>query len=225
MAAQLPLLALAALGLGAIAIVRSNPKPKKEVSVSPRKKLMIHNLLKRTLSSDLGSIPPGGHIFITNPNEVYASTWYVDRHPFLTLGNRGTPDLERAVNSGHLYIGGISPNYVYIDQVEALSMVAGPKELVIANLTDQTLRLDGIPPVLSRTQFTYRGPLGHGLSLGSKFEDLSGVFPDYVMNEPITRLVYGVSGDQKAVRQISLTVSGMEKGERFSFMEPGGVLV
>ena len=225
MAAQLPLLALAALGLGAIVIARTNPKPKKEVSMPPRKRLMIHNLLKKTITSDLGSIPPGGHIFITNPNGVYASIWYVEGHSFLTLSMRGTPDLENAIKLGHLYIGGVSPNYVYIDQVESLSMVAGPKELVIANLTNQPLHLNGIPPVLPRTQFTYRGPLGHGLNLGSKFEDLSGVFPDYVMNRPITRLIYGVSGDRDPSRQISLTVLGMEKGERFSFMEPGGVLV
>jgi len=226
--AEAPLIFLAMAAVGTMATLWITAKPnKKEYLPTPAKKLMIHNLMKKTISSPLlGQIKPESHIFIDRPTLVYDSVWSIGGSPFLRLGANEVANLRQAIKNGHLYIGGISGVYVYTDQVGATAPSDGPKELVIANLTEKPLQLLGIPPVPPNTQFVYRGSLGNGLDLGSEFIDIARVFPNYVMNEPITRIVYGMVGPSPPPDyQINLTPIGMKLGERFTFMKPGGVLV
>ena len=226
--AELPLavFAIASLGLFGAIWLSSNKKPTEEKFVAS-KKMMIHNSLKTPIRAiGIGTISPGDHIFISNPNAIFNSEWLVRGKPFLKLGPRGTRPLEEAIKMGKLYLGGIDGVYVYIDQVELSCPADGPKELVIANLSQQYLTLSGIPPVPPTSQITYRGSQGNGLDLGSKFIDTKGNFHSYTMNQPITRLVFGMVGPTPPPEyQINFSVIGMEVGETVNLMKPGGILV
>ena len=221
-------LVLAALGVGG-AIWATSRTPKEKFSMEP-KKLMIHNITKTQLySPTLGVVKPKSHILISNPSLVFGSTWFAGGKKFLSLGTKDDLDLFRAVHTGHLYLGGVAGVYVYTDAVDGSNPEGGPKELSIANLTHSWLRLEGIPPIPPNTQTIYRGPgQGSGVDLGVKFKDLDGRFPSFQMDDPITRLTFGVVSAQPPPKtQINLTPLDMQLGYRDPLgpMPPGGELV
>lgn len=229
-APELPMLLLvgASFAIGA-SILLTSRTPKEKFSMQP-KRLMIHNATKVQLySPTLGIVKPGSHIMISDPSLVFGSTWLAAGRKFLTLGTKDDLDLFRAVQSGHLYLGGIAGVYVYTDAVDGSNPEGGPKELSIANLTDSWLRLEGIPPIPPNTQTVYRGPgQGSGLDLGTKFKDLDGRFQSFQMDDPITRLIFGVVSSQPAPKsQINLTPLDMQLGYRDPYgpMPPGGELI
>lgn len=221
-------LVLAALGVGG-AIWATSRTPKEKFSMEP-KKLMIHNITKTQLySPTLGVVKPKSHILISNPSLVFGSTWFAGGKKFLSLGTKDDLDLFRAVHTGHLYLGGVAGVYVYTDAVDGSNPEGGPKELSIANLTHSWLRLEGISPIPPNTQTIYRGPgQGSGVDLGVKFKDLDGRFPSFQMDDPITRLTFGVVSAQPPPKtQINLTPLDMQLGYRDPLgpMPPGGELV
>lgn len=217
----------AAAGLGAL--VLTNKSSKEKFSTSP-KKLMIHNSTKVDLySPTLGKIKSKSTLLISNTELIFGSQWYHQGRKFLTLGSRDDIDLFHSIESGHLYLGGVAGVYVYIDASDGSNPEQGPKELAINNLSDLPLRLKGIPPVPPRTEVIYRGPgQGSGLDLGVKFIDLDQRFESFQMNDPITRIFFGVASSEVAPKsQINLTGLDMKLGYRNPRgpMPPGGELV
>lgn len=213
---ETPLLFLAAAAIGTIITfwVTSSPEKKKEGGPYEGK-WIIHNLLKRRIRSPLiGAIEPGGFAYVGRKALIPNSAWTIEGVPFLTID-------DHPYDGKHIYIGGVVGAYVYTDQQEITAPSAGPKEIFIINLTKQELRLLGIPPIPPSTRFLYRGPSGSGLDLGSEFVDTMGNFPNYVMNTPITRLVYGVVDNTPPFDKIRLT-DGMEN---LVLSKPGGVLL
>lgn len=145
-----------------------------------------------------------------------------------TIAQSGYAGYAERNGANEIHLGNVFGRYYYIDQSSSTALIDGPKIMTIENLSDRTLRLDGIPPVRARSSATYRGPIGTGVALGTKFVDLDGIFPEYVMDKPITRLYYEmVSETGSEPRELFIIDSyggGVPEEAWYTtkIMEPGG---
>jgi hypothetical protein len=217
-------LTTAALGSLAVLFLTTNPtsKPKKEnVDFSTKIKVTNHFIqpLKISKANEdvLMTIPPHKSVEISR-YDLLGTKWYIGKtliHVFKTISN-----------SPEIHFGGVEGMYIYNDINEnPTSMISGPTEIIIENLTLQNLKLSGIPEVPPLSQVLYRGSKGDGLDLGSTFLDLDHRFKTYQMNKPITRIVFGNILERKPIKErVILTVENMLDGNRISSMGPGGIL-
>lgn len=226
-APEVPVAFLTLAALGVIGAIYLTSRPEKE-KFSTVKKLVLHNLTRVQLyERRLGIIKPGSIIMISNPEMLYRSTWYHGDNRFLVLGGKDDLELNAAIQSGHLYIGGVAGIYVYGDVLDPVAPSDGPKELTIVNSTLVPLRLEGIPPIPPGTEVIYRGAYqGNGLDLGTEFNDLDRRFPTYQMDYPITRIEFGTVTCHKPLKaQRNISDGAIPQGHQEWLMPAGGILV
>jgi len=171
------------------------------VSVSSENKLgretvlvpEIQSLKTKGLSSEEVAryLPPGNNIKIyiidpkTKEKKLY-STVVIDLDP-----------LERIKN---LHIGMITTRF--IGSTDSLRMsttsgnaIGGNAWVKIHNVTDLPLRLNDDVVIPPHDTYRYLGYLNQGITLGTIFHDVDGIYPDYQYLRPYSDLYYGIVSD------------------------------
>lgn len=152
--------------------------------------MRITNLLKENvqvlLSDSKFSISANGFVVLNRP-------FYKNERMSIFVG--GSPyQIVSIERNEDLYIGNVSSkifDFLYQQMTANVNPMNGLPFLKIWNKTNRVLNLNGNICIKPNNSYIYLGRDHFGVPMGLELKDLDGLYPDFLLTQPISDLYYG----------------------------------